>query len=80
MVRTVLDKDVGNYLVIDLDKKEVIRRVQWANDETGMYSQLKVDKEGEFIREHCPITKEFETPREEKKGHIIFVKTNGITI
>ena len=22
MVRTVLDKDVGNYLVIDLDKKE----------------------------------------------------------
>lgn len=68
MIRTVKDKDNNEYLVVDLDKKEVIRGVQWAND-----------KNGEIIRKYCKITLGYEYVIEEKKGNIIFVKTNGIT-
>ena len=79
MFRIVSDKDVKDYFVIDLNKKEVIRGVQWANDETGIYAKFKFNKKREVIRKYCKITQSFESVIEKKKGNIIFVKTNGIT-
>lgn len=79
MIRTVIDKDCNNYLMVDLDKKEVIRGVQWANDKTGYYHKFKFNKNGEIVRKYCKITRSYETVIEEKKSNIIFIKTNGIT-
>lgn len=80
MVRAVTDKNKADYFVVNLDTKEVLRGVQWANDETGYYHKYKLDKKGDVIRKFCKITKSYETVIEEKKGNIAFIKTNGILV
>ncbi len=78
MIKTMNDKNSNEYFVIDLDAKEVIRGVQWANDETGQYQKFAFDKDGDIIRKYCSITQQHETVLETKKGNILIVRANGI--
>ncbi len=74
MIIHVSQKDSKNWDVIDLDSGKRIPLVQWANDETGRYEVIAVDKDNNFIEKWCPITLGYEVQYEQKVGNIKLVK------
>lgn len=68
------DKDAHLYQVIDLETDKVIRGVQEANDETGMYVVLVFNKDGSVATEISPQTGVIYPKTEVKRGKIKIVK------
>lgn len=70
MKLTAVDKECSDnkWLVIDLDKRETISRVVWADDETGEYEFFEIDTKGFAIRDGDA----FKTKR--RRGNILLVK------
>lgn len=54
-------KQASNYEVIDLDTKKPIKRVRWANDETGKYEKYLCNKDGSPKIENNNIVTETKT-------------------
>lgn len=54
-----IDQDIADWTLINQDTGETIELVIWADDETGMYEQYKVDEQGNV--EIDPTTNEFMT-------------------
>lgn len=68
------DKEARNYRVIDLDTGKPIRGVQWANDETGEFEAVLLDKEGKVVTETDEKSKLKYAVRRRKKGNIKLVR------
>ena len=75
----IANRDHEKYLIIDIDKKEVIRNVQWANDKTGEYEIIVRDDKGTIARGFSVVSQHNEPIIINKKGNILIVKSNGIT-
>lgn len=73
MKKHVSDPDGRFFKVIDIDTGKNIPRVKWADDETGLYGQIKVDKEGNIVLEEGYGGKDIVV--ETKKGNIKLIDT-----
>ena len=68
MIRSVKDVDAKFYKVIDIETGKWIRQVQWADDISGIYHQIRMNDNGELVYDinNKPII-------DIKKGKIKFV-------
>lgn len=64
MYKSVDSKDRKDWIVVDLDKKVVIKKVQWADDEKGEYEILINSKYADTDVDYKEI----------KKGNIKLIK------
>jgi len=70
MFKHVNDNDADDWDVIDLDTNKPLKRVQWANDETGEYCAPEYDKDGAC--KFCQLCKKYTFITQ--KGNIKLVK------
>lgn len=77
MYKHIKDGDAEKYLVINLDTKEVIRGVQWADDETDKYEKFVFNSDGGMIDKYNIDKEQYESVTEIKKGNILIVNSNS---
>lgn len=61
-----------DYKVIDKKTGKMLRGVQWADDERGVFEQLELDKEG--MMETCPQCKRPYTKIVEKEIEVVDIR------
>lgn len=77
MIKSASDADARDWVVIDKVANKRVNLVIWANDESGEYHHLLLDKEGKLIMSDADKTK----PHVVKtKGNIQLMKATDFNV